>query len=138
MIEINNIFSQIKNISNLRVDKIIIDGKAPVLFTCTDLQNKVYLALCPHFDANQILWYLSETKYNTLIDLLTDKITVREAFLRDSSEKYVITYDGGDVSCELVSTEKLDTKYLPSENVYMDVEKNEFREEILEFKGRMG
>ena len=50
-------------------------GKYPVLFTCKNRKDIYYL------NSEKIKWIGTRTTYDNLIDLLENKIAIRDAFL---------------------------------------------------------
>lgn len=126
MLELNNIFSQIKDFPNLQIGVVLVEEEQPILFTCTDSKHNVYLALCPFEDSEHIIWYLTKTNYDVLINLLKNKITIYDTFKEVSDNKYIIIYNKDGVSSECVSFEALDENYLPIKGEYMDAEYDEY------------
>ena len=55
-------------------------GKYPVLFTCKN-DKDIYLFICYYVNSEQIKWIGTRTTYDNLIDLLENKIAIRDAFL---------------------------------------------------------
>ena len=55
-------------------------GKYPVLFTCKN-DKDIYLFICYYVNSEKIEWIGTRTTYDNLIDLLENKITIRDAFL---------------------------------------------------------
>ena len=55
-------------------------GKYPVLFTCKN-DKDIYLFICCLVNSEKIKWIGTRTTYDNLIDLLENKITIRDAFL---------------------------------------------------------
>lgn len=136
MLKLDSIFSKIKDFSGLKIDTVLEEEEQPILFTCTDSKHNVYLALCPFDDAEHIMWYLTKTTYDVLIDLLKDKITIYDAFKAVCDKKYIIIYNKDGVSSKCVSFEALDESFLPVKGEYMDVEDDEFCDEIRTFQER--
>lgn len=136
MLKLNSIFSRIKDFSELKIDTVLVEEEQPILFTCTDSKHNVYLALCPFDNYERIMWFLTKTNYDVLINLLNDKITIYDAFKAVSDNKYIIIYNKDGVSSECVSFDALDENYLPVKGEYMDVEEDEYCDEIKIFKER--
>lgn len=136
MLKLDRIFSSIKDFSGLKIDTVLVEEQQPILFTCTDSKHNVYLALCPFDDAKHIMWYLTKTNYDVLIDLLKDKITIYDAFKAVSNKKYIIIYNIDGVSSKCVPFEALDERFLPVKGEYMDTEDDEFCDEIRAFHER--
>ncbi len=133
---VEKLFRQIPSFNELNMDTILFESHYPVLFTCTQGQE-VYLFSCCLVNASVIKWIGTKTDYEILIQLLEDKITIREAFLNGEKEKLLIEYDGKNVQCETVVQGQFPDELLPTAGEYMEVEEDEFMEEIATFRSRM-
>ena len=71
------------NNQNLYEDLILIDDIYPVLFTCVDDFENTYLSICYFADPSKILWLVTKTAPERVIDLLNNKVTIRELFESD-------------------------------------------------------
>ena len=131
--DVEKIFRQNPLLEEITMDRILFESKYPVLFTCTNGQ-KVYLFSCYLVNASVIKWIGAETNYEALIQLLEDKITIREAFLNGEKAKLLIEYDGKEVRCDFVAKEQIPHELLPTTGEYMNAEDDEFLEEITYFK----
>ncbi len=89
-------------------------------------------------NAKIVKWIGTKTNYDTLIKLLQNKITIREAFLEVNKEKIVIEYDGQDVLYNVVDKTLVPLELLPTDEEYMNAEEDEYAEEIAEFEDRKG
>ena len=71
--------------------------------------------------------------------LLKNEITIRDAFLKDYVEKFLIEYDGVEkaISERIIVEYMLLKDLLPTEGEYMDAEEDEFEEEIEIFSSRI-
>lgn len=110
-------------------------GKYPVLFTCKN-DKDIYLFICYYVNSEKIKWIGTRTTYDNLIDLLENKITIRDAFLNVTNNKIMIEYNGKAVEYELKKSSEIPDEILPTVGEYMDVEEGEYEEEIVEFKER--
>lgn len=77
-----------------------------------------------------------KTTYENLIDLLENRITIRNAFLNITNSKFMIEYDGEEVQYNLKKSDEIPENILPTAGEYMDAEEDEYREELAEFKKR--
>lgn len=132
---IEKIFSMIPEFKNVKLDKILFESRYPVLFTCVS-DGKVYLFSCYLVSHEYVKWLGTETNYQILIDLLQDKITLYDAFYHNVDKKILIEFDGMNVRCSKQSRDIIPQQYFPTQGEYMDVEGDEFIEEITEFKLR--
>lgn len=135
MINIKPIFEKSNFLNKFNIDQILFEGAYPVLFTMTD-GKKELLAICPVADNKGMVWILSETSFETIIAMLKNEITIREAFEADNKEKYIVRYDGKDILHEKVGLSVLSKEFLPDEGEYIDAEDDEFDEEIAYYRHR--
>lgn len=108
-------------------------GKYPVLFTCKN-DKDIYLFICYYVNSEKIKWIGTRTTYDNLIDLLENKIAIRDAFLNVTNNKIMIVYDGKEVKYEIKKASEIPDEVLPTIGEYMDAEDGEYEEEIVEFK----
>lgn len=135
MINIKAIFDKSDFLKQFNIDQILFEGAYPVLFTMTDRKREL-LAICPVADAKEMVWIFSETSFETIIAMLQNEITIREAFEADSVEKHIVRYDGKDILHEKVELSDVSKEYLPDEGEYIDAEEDEFDEEITYYRYR--
>ena len=133
------ILNSIKELPGLRLQCILFEGPYPIAFTCTDNEEKVFFFICYQVTPEVIRYIASETSYETLIDMLKDKITLRDAFLAVSEKKYNIEFRGDyeNIKVEYVKKDQLEPSILPTEGEYMEGEDDEFAEEIALFEERL-
>ena len=132
---VEKIFRQVAAFSGIVLDKILFESKYPVMFTCKK-DNDIYLFICCMVNADIVEWIGTRTDYDTLIGLLENKITIRDAFLNVTDKKYLVKYDGLKVSYTETKAESIPDKLLPSAGEYMDAEEGEYAEEIKIFESR--
>ena len=133
----NKLFLKLQN-SNIVLfyDLILFEAKYPVLFTCLDQNNILYLVSCYTVDAEKRAWIIVETTEETVIKLLENQIQIYSAFTRNDYVYQVIKF----IENEPVVTKKfffeIDIKILPTVGYYMDSDKHEFDDEIAILKVR--
>ena len=132
---VEKIFRQVAAFSGIVLDKILFESKYPVMFTCKK-DNDIYLFICCMVNADIVEWIGTRIDYDTLIGLLENKITIRDAFLNVTDKKYLVKYDGLKVSYTETKAENIPDKLLPSAGEYMDAEEGEYAEEIKIFESR--
>lgn len=135
---VEEIFKNTKLFQNIRMDIILVESKYPVLFTCKD-KNDTYLFVCCTVNSKIVQWIGTKIKCETLVMLLKNEITIRDAFLKDYVEKFLIEYDGVEkaISERIIVEYMLLKDLLPTEGEYMDAEEDEFEEEIEIFSSRI-
>lgn len=133
--KIETIFRNITDFQSIILDKILFENSYPVMFTCKNKED-VYLFICCLVTADIVKWIGTKTTYDNLIELLENKITIRDAFLNVTEDKMVINYNGKKVEYSVENGRSLPEKILPAAGEYMDAEEDEYIEEIAEFKRR--
>ena len=125
-------FENLKDVGNLWFDVCLVEASYPILFTCYDEQNNPYLCACIDIEKDYAEWIVSETKLSTLKDLLTNKITIRDA-LCINKYVYFIQRNKKCITSKWMRCEELPDSYLPTKGEYMDSENGEFDQEIIHF-----
>ena len=132
---IEKLFERVDCFKNIKMDVILFESTYPIMFTCRD-EDDIYLFICCIMNSKSVKWIGTTTSYEILISLLKDKITIQEAFLADDVRKIIIEYYGGEDSIHYsrVDCSEIPKEWLPTAGEYMDVEENEFQEEIKLFQ----
>ena len=134
--KIEDIFRKIPMFENLKMDTVLFESKYPVLFTCT-INEDVYLFICCMVNEQFINWIGTKMDYKTLIQLLKNEVTIRDAFLAITDEKIMINYDGKELVADIVNKDQVPMELLPTVGEYLDTENDEYSEEIAKFEERM-
>lgn len=132
---IEKIFRKIIEFEKLTIDTVLFEGKYPILFTCKN-GDDIYLFICCLVHAELMKWIGTQTDDNTLIELLENMVTIRDAFLGVTDEKIMIEYNGQTVNYSKLKSEEIPKDLLPSDGEFMDAQEGEFAEEIAAFKLR--
>lgn len=132
---VEKIFRKIPVFNEITIDKILFESKYPVMFTCKNGAD-IYLFICCLVNATKVKWIGTKTDYNILINLLENKVTIRDAFLSVTEEKQLVEYDGTKVLYDIVESKNISDELLPTSGEYMDAEEGEFAEEIAIFRSR--
>ena len=82
-------------------------------------------------------WIGTKTDYKTLIQLLKNEVTIRNAFLSVADEKIIINYDGKELVADIVNKDQVPVELLPAAGEYLDTESDEYSEEIAKFEERI-
>lgn len=133
--EVERIFRKIPEFGKISLDTVLFESRYPVLFTCKDTED-IYMFICCLVNEEVARWIGTKTDYSTLIDLLENKITIRDAYLGITKDKILIEYDGKNAKYRMVSAEEIPDEWLPTYGEYMDAEVGEFEEELFAFKSR--
>lgn len=134
----NNYFN-FKETGGLKLDKIFFESYYPILFTCINKDKNIFLCVCCQADSVIRKWLVTDVSPKTIIDLLENKITIRDSFLKDKGSKYTIIYDVKSKDFQIKENDlkdwdEIESIDLPEVGEYMDSEEGEFLEEIEYFK----
>ena len=135
MINFSELLKKCDQLKNADIDKILFEGAYPVLFTMAD-SEKEYLVICPVVNSKEMTWIVSETSFSNIIELLTNKITIRDAFLAVSDDKICLTYDGKKMETTIEKRQTFPEELLPDAGEFIDAEDDEFEEEIEYYRKR--
>ena len=130
-------FFEFKEIGKLQIERELFSLTYPILFTCRSNRGKLYLCVCCQSNATGQKWMIAETTPGVIIDLLTDKITIRDSFFKYHGEKYTIEqkkiddvtiyYNEDDWNIET-------SVLLPDKGEFIEAEDDEFENEIAFYK----
>ena len=126
------------NNQNLYEDLVFIDDIYPVLFTCVDDLENTYLSTCYFADHSKTLWLVTKIEPERVINLLNNKVTIRELF--ESDELWMICKSKSKKEIQvkqIADCKNFDKNAFPAEGEYMDVDEEEFEEEISILKKRI-
>lgn len=115
---------------DLQMDMVLVDYVYPVLFTCTGDNGKLYIATCYWTHGDKKEWLIAETTPRRAIDLLQDKITLRDPFLNTPLWQAILKRGEDFPTAVRVNAEDIDQHCLPTAGEYMDADPGEFDEEI--------
>ena len=112
-------FKNIFHIGDMYLDHVFFEFEyEPIIFTCTDSNNSLYLCLCSEIRYVQ-RWIITKTDINILRQLVYKKIDISSAFLM-SSELYVVEKNlEGKENSRLVNHDIIDRLDLPKENTFL-------------------
>lgn len=125
------------NNHNLYEDLIFVDDIYPVLFTCVDDWENTYLCSCYFADPSKILWLVTKTEPERVIDLLNNKVTIRELFEPDELWAICKAKNEEIQVKRIEDCKNFDENAFPAEGEYMDADTGEFEEEISILKKRI-
>lgn len=125
------------NNQNLYEDLILIDDIYPVLFTCIDNLRNTYLCACYFADPSKTLWLVTKTEPESVIDLLINKVTIRELFASDELWAICKSKNAEIQVKRIEDCKNFDENAFPAEGEYMDADTGEFEEEITILKKRI-
>lgn len=106
-------FKKLPGIGNLYLEYVFLEFEfEPILFACSDDNNRCYLCLCSEIRGEQ-RWIVSECDLDTLRKLVYKKIDISHALCQNNSV-IVVTLDiDGHETSKSVNIEELDKLDLP-------------------------
>lgn len=124
-------FKNLDYLGDLNIDYIIFDYEYLVLFTCLDNKNNLYLCVCCDI-RNEQRWIITTINEDTLINMLSDKITIRDAFVIEKFDHYLVKYYGPNKpeECIKVFVSDIPTEDLPMEEEFIEADEGEFDQYI--------
>lgn len=127
-------FVEINGYGKLFVDKVIFESYFPIIFTCTNEKNDLFLCICCQNNEKGCKWLVGKTNSDLIISMLKDEITVRELLLNHSEGRITVDYINGEYKIFFNNSDwESESIFLPKKGSYLDVEDGEFEDEILYF-----
>lgn len=118
------------------IDKVLFEANYPILFTCLDKHQELYICVCSQNNEKGKKWLLTKTTPRLVIEMLSDKIAIRDIFLKFPDFRISVMAD--EYGIQMKKNDENDWKddsiYLPQADEYMEVEEGEFNEEIDYYK----
>ncbi len=124
---------KIKGLGQLYLENILLSFDVPILFVCTDFENRRYLCLNIDDDTPQAV--IAEIDVKALIGMLKDEITMEMAFRDSVNGKIVIaTYDSSSkqISTSVVNSQIISEDFLPEKGAFFEL-KNKKITDYIEF-----
>lgn len=132
--DVEKMLREIPKFREMTVDTVLFESTYPVLFTCKN-NHDIYMMICHTANSQKIGWIGTKTTYENLIDLLENRITIRDSFLAVTDRKIIIEKcRDAAIRCVHVRGEEIPNDILPTAGEYMDAEEGEYEEEIAKFK----
>lgn len=116
-------------LSSPSIDRVLFEASYPILFTVKDNAEE-YLFICPVFSSKEVIWIGTEIDFDTIFNLLKNRITIRNAFLAHHGNRILLRYDGAHMEETVCTINGIPSHFLPDEGVYMDADEDEFEEEL--------
>lgn len=122
-----------ENNGMLSIDRILFESYYPILFTCKNEFNDTFICVCCQHNQKGIKWLIGKTENACIVQLLKDKITIRDLLLNKTSDKICVDYIDEEYIINYPSDWKEYGEDLPKEDSYMYVEPGEYDEDIAYF-----
>ena len=120
-------FRNIQKAGDLCLDHIFFEFEGePILFTCTDNANKIYLCVCSemrHFQK----WVLSECSLLNLAAMIDEEIDITTAFLKTNELITIISDTHGHEESQVIRSNELDPLDLPQSGTFLKYNKDNSR-----------
>lgn len=127
-------FVKLEQYGQLIIDKVLLESYFPVIFTCINDKNDIFLCVCCQNNEKGCKWLLGKTDGMSIVRMLQDEITIRQLLLECSSEKISVDYVRNEYVIAYNASDWVENSpYLPKEDSYMYAEDEEFEEEISYF-----
>lgn len=117
-------------IGQLYYDRILLDGDAPVLFTCKNVISQLYYCVCIYNVLGAQEWLITKTTPKAMCDLLKNQITMRQAITVEDKIWFAKEKPNERISWDYKPVKDFPEDYLPTDGMYMDADGDEFDEEI--------
>lgn len=114
-------FENITDIGDIFLDEIFLEfERIPVLFTCKDTKNRLFLCLCSEIRGIQ-KWTLVRTTASIIIAMLNDDITMYQAFEQSGNEVVLLSYkkEFGKIKRETKSFSEVNELNFPEKGEFL-------------------
>lgn len=122
---------KVKGLGQLYLEKILLSFDIPILFVCTDFENRRYLCLNIDDDVPQAV--IAEIDIKTLIGMLKDEITMEMAFRGSINGKIVVaTYDSSSkqINTSIIASQMVSEDFLPEKGAFFEIENKKIADYI--------
>ena len=117
----------------IKLKYIFLENDFPVLFSCTDDYNNDYLGCYSAVEDNHLKFTISKVSPLTILKVLKNEMFLYDAF-KNSQLNYIYTLRK---NTEVEIVHKVEDKYLPCKNEYLDAKKDEYSAEITYYKSKL-
>lgn len=111
-------FAEIPGHGILEIDQVIFGHAYPVLFTCFNAWHELFLCLCSQHEETQKKWLVTKTTPQTVVKLLKDEVTIRDAFLENPDCRITVNRINKKTFVHPGSWSS-DSRYLPEKGEYL-------------------
>lgn len=117
-------FKDVGEIGDLDMDYIFFEDTYPIFFVCSDKKDKKYICMCCDI-VNEQRWIVAPIRQNDIINMLRNRITLRELFIKRKGKRFIITWDGEIETNKEVEIEEICSCDLPKVGEFYDGEEEE-------------
>lgn len=124
-------FIKLDHYGQLYIDKILFESYFPIIFTCINDNKDIFISVCCQNNEKGCKWLLGKTNAKSIVQMLQDKITVRQLLLEHSTGKISVSFVGNEYIVAYNNSDwDEDSLYLPKIDSYMYAVDDEFKDEI--------
>lgn len=118
--------------NQIYMDFVFFEAPYPALFTCVDDSGNTYIAACFHADSQEKKWIIAGTTPATVIDLLCNRVSIRDIFPKGSEIVWVAVKSKGFQKpvVDIRKASDVPEEIFPTPGYYLDADEGEFDEEI--------
>ncbi len=127
----NPFFTAVPGVGDLNLEEIIVDDTCPIFFTLISEKGQRYISVCCELYEEQ-RWVVAPISSAGLIELLTNKLSMKDAFFTQNNEECIIAHwskDNPILRYEKVAPDELPEQDLPIDEM-LEAEDGEFAEYI--------
>lgn len=123
----------------LYLDMVFVEMDDPIFFSCTDDYGHLYLLSCYRADGEKREWLTARCSEALVIAVLSDQITIHDAFYSKSEQLFVLCMDAENpkIKASIVSSNQIPEEIFPTAGYYMEADEGEFEAEIQELQHRI-
>ena len=124
----NTYFEQVPVVGDLKLDFIILEERCPILFTCIDKSDNLYICDCCDPWAGE--WLIASTTIERLYGMFNNEITMRGMFACAKGICFVAKWnkDGTKKEFEIIQDGGFCEEDLPWLNSFYDTDEDEMPE----------
>ena len=123
-------FITLNKYGELYIDKILFETYFPIIFTCKNENNDIFICVCCQCNENGCKWLVGRTNGSFIVRMLQNEITIRQLLLDCCTEKISVDYKNQEYAIAYNNSDwNEESDYLPKKDAYIDAEGGEFDEE---------
>ena len=122
----------------LYMDMVFVESIRPILFTCMDDNDQLYICSCGYASGDKCVWVVENTTLGNVISLLRNECEIWDMFGNSERVAVVTKYSGVEYpEIQSLALQDVPKEFLPTKGYGMDVEDGEFEEELEELQSRL-
>lgn len=126
-------FMAIDKLGMLEIETVLVETNDPIFFICKNEKEDLFLCSCCQANRNGKKWLITRTSPDVIVKILKDEIGLRDAFLKYKDVQISVSAYNDELNIK--EHDEKDWNYensicLPDKDEYMEVEEDEFLDEI--------